>query len=128
LGIVHGLSYLKEKKSDYNLYSDSKIAINRVHEGECKTKLPHTAETEKLFELVEELFPERRSPFPPKDEWLKAKRWKGESLTNKHLVIWSEFGLGDEIMFAQLAHMLKLQGTKKITLVAQKPIVSLLQT
>ena len=31
-------------------------------------------------------------------------------------------------MFAQLAHMLKLQGTKKITLVAQKPIVSLLQT
>ena len=83
---------------------------------------------EKLFELVEELFPERRSPFPPKDEWLKAKRWKGESLANKHLVIWSEFGLGDEIMFAQLAHMLKLQGTKKITLVAQKPIISLLQT
>ena len=39
-----------------------------------------------------------------------------------------EFGLGDEIMFAQLAHMLKLQGTKKITLVAQKPIISLLQT
>lgn len=83
---------------------------------------------EKLLAFVEELLPKRRTPFPPKDEWLKAKRWKGESLANKHLVIWSEFGLGDEIMFAQLAHMLKLQGTKKITLVAQKPIVSLLQT
>ena len=83
---------------------------------------------EKLLAFVEELLPKRRTPFPPKDEWLKAKRWKGEPLANKHLVIWSEFGLGDEIMFAQLAHMLKLQGTKKITLVAQKPIVSLLQT
>lgn len=37
LALVHWLSYLKEKKSDYALYSDSKIAINRVLDKRCKT-------------------------------------------------------------------------------------------
>lgn len=83
---------------------------------------------EKLCEFVDSVLPERRCALPPKGEWFFAKRWLGESLEGKHLVIWSEFGLGDEIMFAQLAHYLKTLGTQKITLVAQKPILTLLET
>ncbi len=68
----------------------------------------------------------RRTKVPPKEEWL-PKRWKGERLVGKTLVVWSEFGLGDEIMFAQLAYYLKMQGATTIWMV-QKPIVSLIKT
>lgn len=53
LAIVHGLSWLqKEKKADYALYSDSKIAINRVKNGKCKTNFAPTAENAQLFNLI----------------------------------------------------------------------------
>ena len=69
---------------------------------------------------------QRRSKKPPKEEW-QEKRWFGEAVNGKHIVIWSEFGLGDEIMFAQLAHYFKTQGAQ-VSLIAQSPIVTLLQT
>lgn len=53
LAIVHGLSRLqKEKKTDYALYSDSKIAINRVKNGKCKTNFPPTTGNTPLFNLI----------------------------------------------------------------------------
>lgn len=53
LAIVHGLSWLqKEKKTDYALYSDSKIAINRIKNGKCKTNFAPTAENIQLFQLI----------------------------------------------------------------------------
>ncbi len=53
LAIVHGLSWLqKEKKTDYVLYSDSKIAINRVKNGKCNTNFAPTAENLQLFDLI----------------------------------------------------------------------------
>lgn len=53
LAIVHAFSYLqKEKKSDYAVYSDSKIAMNRVREGKCKTNLKSNEENQKLFALI----------------------------------------------------------------------------
>lgn len=55
--------------------------------------------------------------------------WQGESLQGKTLVVWSEFGLGDEIMFIQLAYYLKqVVGVVKLIWVVQPPIVSLVQT
>ena len=72
MGIVHGLSYLKENKSGYNLYSDSKIAINWVREGKCKTNLPHTAETEKLFELIKRA-----------EQWLSEHSYETKILKRK---------------------------------------------
>lgn len=69
----------------------------------------------------------RRTPTPP-DESLYSKRWKGESLSGKAIVVWTEFGLGDEIMFAQLAHYLKRQGASQVIWIAQMPIVALLKT
>lgn len=53
LAIVHGLSWLqKEKKSDYALYSDSKIAINWVKQGICKTNIAPTEDSRQLFILI----------------------------------------------------------------------------
>lgn len=69
----------------------------------------------------------RRTPTPP-DESLYSKRWRGENLAGKSIVVWTEFGLGDEIMFAQLAHYLKRQGASKTVWIAQTPIVALLKT
>lgn len=68
----------------------------------------------------------RRTSTPPQEKDYE-KRWKGENLSSKTIVIWTEFGLGDEIMFAQLAYYLKLQGAKTLWIV-QKPIVSLLKS
>lgn len=65
---------------------------------------------------------------PPRDEII-AKRWQGEKLEGKHFVIWSEFGLGDEIMFSQLAYAFKQYfKIKKLTVIVQKPIFELIKT
>ncbi|EJW93581.1 ribonuclease H-like protein [gut metagenome] len=53
LAIVHGLALLKQKGFDMPIYSDSVNAINWVRQKKCKTKLPRTAETESLFQLIE---------------------------------------------------------------------------
>ena len=69
-----------------------------------------------------------RAKPPPKAEW-QPKKWQGQNLLGKHLVIWTEFGLGDELMFSQLAYALKKQlNAQKITLIGQTPIVDLLNT
>lgn len=53
LALVHGLALLKQKGFDMPIYSDSANAISWVKQKKCKTKLPRTAETEKLFLLIE---------------------------------------------------------------------------
>lgn len=53
LAIVHGLALLKQKGFDMPIYSDSVNAINWVRQKKCKTKLPRTAETEGLFQMIE---------------------------------------------------------------------------
>ena len=50
------------------------------------------------------------------------KQWKGEPLIDQRLVVWSEFGLGDEIMFSQLAHYLKNQQPKQLIFIVQHPL------
>ncbi|OOS00564.1 hypothetical protein B0187_01265 [Haemophilus paracuniculus] len=70
----------------------------------------------------------RRTDYFPNEE-LEKKRWQGENLAGKTFVIWTEFGLGDEIMFIQLAHYFKQTlKVKKLIVITQTPIVSLLKT
>ncbi|MCL9764997.1 hypothetical protein [Neisseria subflava] len=58
----------------------------------------------------------------------QIKKWQGQNLLG-NFVIWTEFGLGDELMFAQLAYALKKQlNVRKITLIAQTPVVKLLKS
>ncbi len=68
-----------------------------------------------------------RSTIPPSSEILN-KRWQGESLLGKRLVVWSEFGFGDEIMFSQLAHYLKSQQPKQLIFIVQPPIVDIIKS
>ncbi|MDD2536948.1 MAG: ribonuclease H family protein [Candidatus Absconditabacteria bacterium] len=39
LAIVHGMVWLQERRLDRAIYSDSKIAMNWVREGKCKSQL-----------------------------------------------------------------------------------------
>ena len=52
LALVHGIAYLKQKKSDRIVYSDSRIAIGWVKKKKCNTKLKQTSKNRKLFELI----------------------------------------------------------------------------
>jgi ribonuclease HI len=52
LALVHGIAWLKEKGSDRNIYSDSRIAMGWVKRKKCNTKLKRTAKNKKLFELI----------------------------------------------------------------------------
>lgn len=51
--------------------------------------------------------------------------WKGESLEGRSIVIWSEFGLGDEIFFFRFARLLKAQGARQVSVVCQLPLTGL---
>ncbi len=65
LALVHGLAYLKQQKSDRNIYSDSKIAIGWVKKKKCNTKLKRTSKNRKVFELVTRA-----------ENWLKNNTYK----------------------------------------------------
>lgn len=54
LAIVHALGILKNNDAkDVVIYSDSKIAMNWVKQGVCKTKLQQTPRTIELLSLVQ---------------------------------------------------------------------------
>ena len=66
---------------------------------------------------------QRRTPVTPPTMYPK---WQGESLQNKSIVIWTEFGFGDEIMFARFADVFKRHyHAAKVSIVCQKPLASL---
>ena len=52
LAIVHGLAFLKNKKSDRILYSDSRTAIGWVRRKKCNTKLEEGPRNKELFDLI----------------------------------------------------------------------------
>lgn len=52
LAIVHGLAYLKERKSDRIIYTDSRTAMSWVRKKKCNTKLAETEKNKDLFDLV----------------------------------------------------------------------------
>ena len=64
LAIVHGLAFLKERKSNRILYTDSRTAMSWVKKKACNSKLERTEENEKLFDLVERA-----------ENWLKTNRY-----------------------------------------------------
>ena len=52
LAIVHALAWMKQKKVQYPIYSDSVNAQLWVRQKKCKTKLQPNAKNEYLFELI----------------------------------------------------------------------------
>ncbi len=69
---------------------------------------------------------ERRTPTAPPKSYPK---WHGESLKDKSIVIWTEFGFGDEIMFARFVSVFKKHYHAKIvSIVCQTPLLSLFKS
>ena len=52
LAIVHGLAYQKQHKLNIPIYTDSKIAMSWVKAKKCRSKLPLSAQTQGLFEVI----------------------------------------------------------------------------
>ncbi|AWW49653.1 methyltransferase domain-containing protein [Polynucleobacter paneuropaeus] len=76
------------------------------------------------FQARDPLVPDaRRTPITPP---VNYPRWEGQSLQGKRIAIWTEFGLGDEIMFARFASQFKDLGASLVALVCQKPLVALM--
>lgn len=53
LALVHGIAYLKRKKSDKPVYSDSRTAISWVKKKRVNTKLERNKKNDELFQLVD---------------------------------------------------------------------------
>ena len=53
LAIVHGLAYLKKRRSEIPIYTDSKTAIKWIKDKKVKTKLEKNNVNDYLFKLVE---------------------------------------------------------------------------
>jgi ribonuclease HI len=78
LAIVHGLAFLKQKKSNRVIYSDSRIAMGWVRKKACGTKLKKTKKNEHLFKLIERA-----------EVWLKGNRY------NTPIVKWETKAWGE---------------------------------
>ncbi|MDR2195100.1 MAG: methyltransferase domain-containing protein [Gallionellaceae bacterium] len=69
---------------------------------------------------------QRRTQAPPP---VFVPAWNGESLEGKSIVIWSEFGLGDEIFFFRFARILRERcGAARVSVVCQPSLLELFQT
>ena len=64
------------------------------------------------------------SPPPP----VSYPRWSGEPLDGKSILVWSEQGLGDEIMMARYGAVLRAMGAARVSLFCRPPLASLFQS
>ncbi|WP_420603679.1 viroplasmin family protein [Flagellimonas sp.] len=78
LALVHGLAFLKQKKSNRIIYSDSRIAIGWVRKKKCGTKLKKNSKNAAVFELIERA-----------EDWLKKNRY------NTPIVKWETKAWGE---------------------------------
>jgi ribonuclease HI len=69
LGIVHALGYLKQRDSDWPVYSDSRTAIAWVKAKHIKTNLVRNSKTEGLFSYTERAL-----------KWLRENTWQNKIL------------------------------------------------
>jgi len=69
LGLVHALAYLKQRNSNWPVYSDSRTAIAWVRKKNIKTNLQSSEKNRKLFELIERAL-----------KWLHENTWENKIL------------------------------------------------
>ncbi|MCX6249533.1 MAG: ribonuclease H family protein [Bacteroidetes bacterium] len=65
LAIVHALAYLKQRESDWPIYTDSRTALTWLRNKKIKTNMERSASNEKLFSLVDRAL-----------TWLHENSWK----------------------------------------------------
>lgn len=78
LALVHGLGFLKQKKSNLPLYSDSRIAMSWVKKGQCRTNLLITSENKEVFDFVK-----------------RAEKWLKENTYTTQILKWETKAWGE---------------------------------
>lgn len=78
LAIVHALAYLKKRKSDRIIYTDSRTAMSWVRKRSCNTQLRKTVKNKPLFDLVQRA-----------EDWLKKNSY------NTPIVKWETKAWGE---------------------------------
>ncbi len=78
LAIVHALAYLKKRKSDRIIYTDSRTAMSWVRKRTCNTQLKPTVKNKPLFDLVKRA-----------EDWLKKNSY------NTPIVKWETKAWGE---------------------------------
>lgn len=78
LALVHGLGFLKQKKSNLPIYTDSKIAMSWVENGQCRTNLQITSENKALFDFVK-----------------RAEKWLKENTYTTKILKWETKAWGE---------------------------------
>ena len=78
LAIVHGLAFLKQKKSNRIIYTDSRTAMSWVKKKKCNTKLNRSDKNKSLFELVD-----------------RAIKWLNENKYSTTVVKWETKAWGE---------------------------------
>jgi len=81
-----------------------------------------------LYESRFDTFEERAAPARKFAQSLgKKRRWRGEPLSRRRIVIWCEQGFGDDLMMLRYLPLLKARGTKKIMVVCERELVDLVK-
>jgi len=78
LAIVHGLAFLKQKKSNRIIYTDSRTAMSWIKKKKCNTKLTRSDKNKSLFELVD-----------------RAIKWLNENKYSTTVVKWETKAWGE---------------------------------
>ncbi|MCH5181566.1 MAG: ribonuclease H family protein [Prevotellaceae bacterium] len=80
LALVHALALIRrEGLTGMTVYSDSRNALLWLKARKCRTKLPETAATAEVHELI------RRA-----ERWLAANRWDDVRIEKWHTDLWGE--------------------------------------
>lgn len=69
LAIVHALAYLKQRGSDWPIYSDSRTAISWLKKRAINTNLEPSPKNARLFELVDRAL-----------KWIRENKWNNPVL------------------------------------------------
>ncbi len=78
IAIVHALEIMRQAQDNRPIYSDSKIAISWVRQGECKTQLPENADSRLTFQLIRH-----------------AEKWLANHEINNELLKWETKAWGE---------------------------------
>lgn len=78
LALVHGLAFLKQRKLDYPIYTDSKNALAWLKTRKVKTKLPPSPVNRDVFELIERA-----------EKWLRENDYS-TTILKWHTEAWGE--------------------------------------
>jgi tetratricopeptide (TPR) repeat protein len=82
-----------------------------------------------LYDSRFEAFAAEYAANPDLAPWLAMpKRWAGESISGKRVVLWSEQGFGDAIMMLRCVPAVRAAGASHITVVVAPPLARLVST